>query len=235
MNPSILGVEIGGTKLQLAVGTPEGEILHVHQGRVEVEDGAQGILAWLTKNWPIILDRAGQLGVKPIAIGCGFGGPIDTPNGQILKSIQIKGWDGFPLRQWLQEEFQLPAIIANDSNAAAWGEYCCGSGRGTQHFFYTNIGSGIGGGVVIQGNLYDGQGFGAGEFGQTFVPDWTSSARGAEERLENLCSGWAIERRLRQARDIRPPPCCSNDAMGIRTGLIVACCTRLRLPATHIH
>jgi glucokinase len=57
---------------------------------------------------------------------------------------------------------------------------------------------------IIDGSLYDGQGYGAGEFGQTYVPNWTSPNRGAEERLENLCSGWAIERRLRSARGIPP-------------------------------
>jgi len=202
MNHSIIGVEIGGTKLQLAIGTPEGEILAIHQGTVNASDGAQGILAWLKTNMPIVLDQISSSGCTCIAIGCGFGGPIDTPNGRILKSIQIKSWDNFPLKQWFQDEFRLPAIIANDTNAATWGEYCLGSGRGTRHFFYTNIGSGIGGGIIINGSLYDGQGFGAGEFGQTYVPDWTSSICGAEERLELLCSGWAIEQRLRSSHDI---------------------------------
>jgi len=204
MKPSIFGVEIGGTKLQLAIGTPQGDILALHQGRVEVESGAQGILAWLQKNMPTVMGQAAKSGYIPAAIGCGFGGPIDTPNGRVLRSIQIQGWDDFPLRQWFQDEFQLPAIMANDTNAAAWGEYCRGSGRGTRQFFYTNIGSGIGGGIIIDGSLYDGQGYGAGEFGQTFVPDWTAPLRGAVERLENLCSGWAIEKRLRSARDIPP-------------------------------
>lgn len=202
MDDSIIGVEIGGTKLQLAIGTPEGNIIAVRQGTVNVADGAHGILAWLKTNMPIIIDQVSSTGSKCLAIGCGFGGPIDTPNGRVLKSIQIKSWDNFPLKQWFQDEYRLPAIIANDTNAAAWGEYCLGSGRGTRHFFYTNIGSGIGGGIIIDGRLYDGQGFGAGEFGQTYVPDWTSSIRGAEERLENLCSGWAIEKRLRSSRDI---------------------------------
>lgn len=197
MESAIIGVEIGGTKLQLAIGTPAGKILEVQRGQVAVEQGATGILAWLRQNLPRMLQQAAELGYAPAAIGCGFGGPIDTPNGQILKSIQIRGWDGFPLVQWLEDEYQLPTVMANDTNAAAWGEYCLGSGRGSRHFFYTNIGSGIGGGLILDGHLFDGQGFGAGEFGQTFVPDWTSNAPGAAERLENLCSGWAIESRLR--------------------------------------
>jgi glucokinase len=202
MDPCIIGVEIGGTKLQLAIGAVQGEILAVEQGQVAVESGAQGILAWLQRNLPALMQQAEELGYRPAAIGCGFGGPIDTPNGRVLRSIQIRGWDGFPLRQWLQDEFRLPAVMANDTNAAAWGEYCRGVGRGTRHFFYTNLGSGIGGGIILDGNLYDGQGYGAGEFGQTYVPDWTSPVPGAEQRLENLCSGWAIEKRLRTARGI---------------------------------
>jgi len=204
MKQGIIGVEIGGTKLQLAIATPQGDLLATRQGRVTVEQGAQGILEWLQENMPILTEQAGEIGYLPAALGCGFGGPIDTPNGRILKSNQIRGWDDFPLRQWFEEQFQLPTILANDTNAAAWGEYCRGSGRGTRHFFYTNIGSGIGGGIIIDGSLYDGQGFGAGELGQTFVPDWTSSAGGAADKLENLCSGWAIEKRLRSAQDIPP-------------------------------
>ena len=202
MNHSIIGVEIGGTKLQLAVGTPEGDILAVHQGNVKAEDGALGILAWIKANMPRVLELVAKSGSKLEAIGCGFGGPIDTANGRIFKSIHIKGWDDFPLKQWFQDEYRVPTIIANDTNAAAWGEYCLGSGRGTRHFFYSNIGTGIGGGIIINGSLYDGQGFGAGEFGQTYVPDWTVSASGAEERLENLCSGLSIEKRLRGAQNI---------------------------------
>lgn len=199
---AIIGIEIGGTKLQLAIGKPDGELLQVHQGRVRAEDGAPGILAWIESNLPPVLDQAKALGLQPAAIGCGFGGPIDTPNGRILRSIQILGWDDFPLVQWLRDRYCLPCVMANDTNAAAWGEYCNGSGRGTRHFFYTNIGSGIGGGIIIDGRLYDGQGYGAGEFGQTYVPDWTAALPGAEQRLENLCSGWAIEKRLRAATDI---------------------------------
>ncbi len=198
----MIGVEIGGTKLQLAIATPQGNLLEIRQGRVAAENGAQGILEWLRKNIPMIADHAGDMGYVPAALGCGFGGPIDTPNGRILKSNQIQGWDDFPLRQWLEDQSGLSTIMANDTNAAAWGEYCRGSGRGTRHFFYTNIGSGIGGGIIIDGSLYDGQGLGAGELGQTFVPDWTSSRGGGEEKLENLCSGWAIEKRLRSAQDI---------------------------------
>jgi glucokinase len=131
-----------------------------------------------------------------VAIGCGFGGPYNSKEERVLESIQITGWSNFPLREWLQEHLKTPAFVANDSNAAAWGEYQKGAGKGSRHFFYTNLGSGVGGGFVFNGRLFDGQGYGAGEFGHTFVPDWTSEIPGSGIEIEKLCSGWAIEGRL---------------------------------------
>jgi len=197
MEKYILGVEIGGTKLQLAIITRDGVILDIHQGKVRTEDGAPGIREWLKDNVPVMFDKARDLNGDLVALGCGFGGPIDTDKGEVLKSVQIHGWSEFPLKAWFEEVFNLPAVIANDSNAATWGEYRRGLGRGSQYFFYTNMGSGVGGGIVMDGQLYDGQGYGAGEFGQTYVPDWVNDMPGRPEKIENLCSGWAIEKRLR--------------------------------------
>lgn len=197
MEKYILGVEIGGTKLQLAISTRDGEILDTYQGSVDVDAGAPGIREWLENNIPPMFTRARDMKGELVALGCGFGGPIDTAKGKVLKSVQIRGWSGFPIKTWFEEKFNLPAIIANDSNAATWGEFNNGSGRGSRYFFYTNMGSGVGGGIVVDGRLYDGQGYGAGEFGQTYVPDWSHDKPGKPEKIENLCSGWAIEQRLR--------------------------------------
>ena len=200
MEKYVLGVEIGGTKLQLAISSRNGEILNEYQGRVNVSEGAPGILEWLEDHIPAMYARASDLNGKLVALGCGFGGPIDTAKGEVLKSVQIPGWSGFPLKAWFEEKYNLPTVIANDSNAATWGEYNNGSGIGSRYFFYTNMGSGVGGGIVIDGQLYDGQGYGAGEFGQTYVPDWTHNHPGKPEKIENLCSGWAIEERLRKTK-----------------------------------
>ena len=198
MTSHILGIEIGGTKLQLAIGTPHGDIVALRQGRVDINRGGEGIREWLERQIPDFIEVEKHQSDDILAIGCGFGGPIDSQNGRVLQSVQIEGWGDFPLREWLEKTFLLPAIVINDSNAAAWGEYCRGFGKGTQHFFYTNIGSGIGGGFVLGGNLFDGQGYGAGEFGHTFVPDWTGRGEGRAAEIESLCSGWAIENRMQQ-------------------------------------
>ncbi len=202
MEDFLLGVEIGGTKLQLAIGNKGGEIIFHQRGVVDIKKGPDGILDWLADNIPTILNKAVQFDGKIVGIGVGFGGGIDTTRGEIIKSIQISGWEGFKLKGWFETNFKLPTKVFNDSNAACWGEYCLGVGKGTKHFFYTNIGSGIGGGLVINGEIFDGQGCGAGDLGHTYIPDWTSSNLGAEQKLENLCSGWAIESRLRQCENI---------------------------------
>jgi glucokinase len=198
MSQYILGIEIGGTKQQLALGDNRGEICAREQGVISPKEGASGIRRWLEKAIPEFIECARQQFGPVAAVGCGFGGPINTPAGKVLRSIQIQGWSDFPIKSWLEERSGLPAIVANDSNAAAWGEYRRGIGRGSQNFFYTNMGSGVGGGFIFNGALFDGQGLGAGEFGHTYVPDWTREEPGRAEKVENLCSGWAIEDRLRR-------------------------------------
>lgn len=197
MDQYIIGVEIGGTKQQLAISTLGGEIVETVQGRVATVQGASTIREWILIHLPPLIEKCKVLGGEAVALGCGFGGPIVTKPGRVLKSVHVKGWSDFPLKDWFEENFGLPVAIANDTNAAAWGEYCNGSGRGTRYFFYTNMGSGVGGGLVLDGKLYDGQGNGAAEFGQSYVPDWTSLEPGKPEKIENLCSGWSIESRLR--------------------------------------
>ncbi len=187
----ILGIEIGGTKLQVVIGTADGVILDRRRASVDREAGAHGILEWTSSEARRYCDST-----PVVAVGIGFGGPVDSETGQALVSHQIEGWENVPIKHWFQERFQAPVMVANDANAAGWAEYCLGVGRGTRQFMYMNIGSGIGGALVIDGALYDGQGRGACEIGHTWVPDWTSPDPEAVDKLEHLCSGWAIEGRL---------------------------------------
>ncbi len=200
----VIAVEIGGTKLQAALGTPSGEIEFLERGQAPADEGAHAILEWFNTSVPALLARARENGVTVSGIGVGFGGPVETATGKALVSHQVGGWSGFPLKDWFEERFDLPTFVANDSNAGGWGEYHRGTGRGTRHFVYSNIGSGIGGALIVDGNLHDGQGLGAGEIGHTYVPDWTADTPGAARKLEDLCSGWSIERRMRTLPRLEP-------------------------------
>jgi len=190
----VIGIEIGGTKLQAAVGLEDGTLEKTIRGAAP-PGGAEAILGWFEQELPALIR-----GVKGIdRIGVGFGGPVDSRTRKALVSHQVEGWNGFPLGEWFEERFEYETFVFNDSNAAGWAEYRLGAGKGTEHFLYMNIGSGIGGALIIGGLLHDGQGFGASELGHTQVPDW--EAPNQPRKLEDLCSGWSIERRQRAMPD----------------------------------
>lgn len=186
-SPKLLAVEIGGTKLQAAIGDGDGRIAVTRRTAAMPEAGRRGILAQLeTLIAEILLDA----GSPPTACGIGFGGPIDARRGVVLKSHQVADWDEFPLVAWFEKRFQMPAMLGNDSDLAALAEANLGAGKGFSPVVYMNIGSGIGGGIVIGGKLYEGQGVGAAEIGHMRVvpallgQPWPT--------LESVCSGWAL-------------------------------------------
>lgn len=180
-----LAIEIGGTKQQAAVGTADGRIVERRQVKLGEDTTAQNILRWIEETGNELRTRWEVKG-----IGVGFGGPIDPKTGVIVCSLQVEGWDQFPLGAWFQETFSLPSAVLNDTVTGGLGERYCGAGQGSRRLFYTNIGTGIGGG------LYWDSGFGASSLGYAWVPDWTSPQPGAGTRLEYLCAGPFIEKRL---------------------------------------
>jgi glucokinase len=175
----LLGVEIGGTKLQVGVCDRRGNVRVLERRSVNRRAGAAGILRQLQELIPPLLRR-----YRVGAIGVGFGGPVDTERGRAVRSHQIAGWEGFPVKRWFQRKFGLPVFVENDQNCAALAEARLGAGRGLRRVLYVTVGTGIGGGLVVDGQLYNGR-FGAMEIGHTWV---------GGRRLEAVASGLAIER-----------------------------------------
>lgn len=193
MSRLFLGVEIGGTKQQVIVGNENGEIVDMISERFPLPNGAKDVLDWMEKKIPILKDKYPTVE----RIGVGFGGPMASTTGKILISVQVPGWKDFELNTWFTEKFNLPTVSVVDTVAGGYAELHLGAGRGSKIFFYSNIGTGIGGALYINGKTFDGTGNGGMYFGNTFVSDWTASEPGKVEKIENLCSGTAIERRLR--------------------------------------
>lgn len=204
MEELILAIETGGTKIQLVLGNKDGEILYRYRTRVEKEKGFRGILDNVLGTIPHMSEKAKELGAKIWRIGIGFGGPVETATGTAIWSAQIDGWKDFSVTEFFEEKTGIPTFLFNDSNAAAWGEYCKGVGNNSKVFFYTNIGSGVGGGVVINGQLFDGQGRGAAEIGQTYMydPRNQNDSKFKCNHIERFCSGWSIQERIRNAEGL---------------------------------
>lgn len=190
--PEFLAIEIGGSKLQLFAGTGTGEILDRRRYVVDRVRGAEGIRANIAEALPELIAKW-----RPAAIGVGYGGPVDWRTGRIWKSYHIAGWSDFALADWLRETTGLPAFVENDSNLATLGEARCGAGQGASPVFYTNMGSGVGGGLAIDGKLYHGAPPGEMEFGHLRL--------GAPDRIvEDDCAGWSLDRQIRAAVNDTP-------------------------------
>lgn len=182
----ILGIEIGGTKLQLALGDATGRIRERRRLPVDAARGAAGIRAAIESALPQML-----CGRKPTAVGVGFGGPVDWRNGRVARSHQIEGWSEFDLRAWLEPLVGAPVVADNDANVAALAEARCGAGAGVDPVFYVTLGSGVGGGLVLDGRIYHGAPPGEAEIGHVRL-----DRRGTI--LEARCSGWAVDARVRR-------------------------------------
>jgi glucokinase len=187
-----VAIEIGGTKLQLCVGSAEAGIIDRRRFLVDRVRGAEGIREQIAQAVPELVAKW-----QPAAIGIGYGGPVDWRTGRIWKSYHIAGWSDFPLGDWLREQTGLPVFVENDSNLATLGEAMRGAGQGMNPVFYTNMGSGVGGGLVVDGRIYHGAPPGEMEFGHLRL-------HGPERILEDDCSGWSLDCAIRVAVEGAP-------------------------------
>jgi glucokinase len=189
---SFIGIEIGGTKLQLALGDDNARILARRQFAVDVPKGASGIREQIIEGLKDL-----SRGEKPSAIGVGFGGPVDWKSGKICRSHQIEGWSQFDLRTWLEQETSSRVFVDNDANVAALAETKFGAGKNRSPVFYVTLGSGVGGGLVVEGEIYHGAIPGEAELGHVRLDR-------AGATVESRCAGWAVDARIRKLVITRP-------------------------------
>lgn len=188
-----LGIEIGGTKLQLGIGRSDGQLLGLWRGTVAASAGGEGIRRQIVAAVPELLTTAGLTLADLRGVGVGFGGPTDDATQSVVKSHHIAGWDGFPLAAWLADVIGLSTVICNDADVAGLAEALHGAGRGLSPIFYMTVGSGIGGGLVIDGEIYRGVGKGAAEVGH-LRPAYPLDDPRRGAILEDFASGWGIGR-----------------------------------------
>ena len=146
-----------------------------------------------------------KAGLEPAAVarvGLGSAGIVDAASGILLKPVNLKGWDHFPLRERVHAHCGLPVTLANDANAAAYGEFWVGSGRGLHSIVLFTLGTGIGSGIIIGELSIDGENSHGGECGHIII-DYAENARlcgcGQRGHLEAYASGTAVVQRTREA------------------------------------
>ena len=216
MNPSFLGIEIGGTKLQVVVGDASAKILQRHRLTVDPSQGATGIRRQLETALNQIVPA-----VKPAAAGVGFGGPVDWRTGKICRSHQIEGWSEFDLGNWLQGIIGAPVFVENDANVAALGEALHGAGKDANPAFYVTLGSGVGGGLIVDGRIYHGATPGEAEIGHMRLDRHGTI-------LESRCSGWAVDAKIRALNTSDPSSLLCKLTAGKTSGEAVHLSTALQ-------
>lgn len=185
----LAGIEIGGTKLQVVLGDENGAI---HKRLVHTIDAKQGasVIRELVES---DLRQFGHLD----GVGVGFGGPVNRMAGTIWTSYHVQGWTGFNVVNWLKEFTGARVKLENDANVAALGESTCGAGKNHKVVFYVTLGSGVGGGVTIDGSVYHGALPGELEFGHVRLTP-------AGLTVQESCSGWAVNEKVLRAVDVNP-------------------------------
>ena len=205
MKAYVVGIDIGGTKLATVVADSTGHILGKVRKPTLAEKGPEYALGLLFDMVRETIRLAGLEQASISAIGVSCGGPLDTKTGIVYSPPNLPGWDALPLKAKLESEFQVPVTIENDANASALAEYRFGGGRGYNAVLYMTMSTGIGGGIVLDGQIYHGANDSAGEVGhQILLPDGPLCGCGKRGCLEALCSGPAIARRAQAA--IRKQP-----------------------------
>lgn len=196
-SPRLYGaIDLGGTKLRSIVADGSGRVLASDIGFSHTKDGLEAVLDRMTASLQASLEEAGVEKSELAALGIASPGAVDSSRGIVPSAPQLPGWRDVPLARLMEERTGLPVRLENDATAAALGEHRFGAGRGSRYMIYLTVSTGIGGGIIIDGELYSGTSGAAGELGHVVIdlhgPPCGCGSRGC---LESLASGTAIARR----------------------------------------
>ena len=196
MNKVIAGIDIGGTKIAVALETLDGERVASRRLPTEVEIGAYAVVEHVAR---VIEEMLEENRAALVAVGVGCPSPLNIEKGLVMSPSNLRDWDNFPIVKLFAERFDVPVVLDNDANTAALGEYIYGAGRGLKNIVYVTVSTGIGGGIIINGEILHGVNAGAGELGHTIVqPDGVLCNCGSVGCLETISAGVHIARRAQE-------------------------------------
>jgi glucokinase len=197
-----IGVDLGGTSMRAGVvNVKTGELLAMEKRKTRPELGAQGVLERLLTT---IEGAADEAGVKMKAIGgvgVGVPGPVDTAKGVVRVAVNLgKDWTNMPLAKKIEGALGIPAYIDNDVRVGAIGEFTHGAGREVDDMVAIFVGTGVGGGIILNGELHGGFRGGAGEVGHTVVAadNGILGKTGQPGTVEPLASRTGMERLIKE-------------------------------------
>lgn len=194
-----IGVDLGGTKIGFALVHKDGKIKEYTKIPTLASQGKEQVVGRMTENIHQMIQKA-KISPETIAgIGLGIPGMVNPMTGIVRFAPNLPGWENVPIAKMIENEFNRPVMIENDANAAAWGEKIFGVARGMKHLVCLTLGTGIGGGLILNGEIYHGQNFFAGEVGHMILnqngPECNCGGKGC---LEAYSSATGIRNQIRE-------------------------------------
>ena len=197
----MLGVDIGGTKTALlAWDLTTGAVLAQDAFPTPTEIGPEAMVDRLVAATDTLLSSCGRERASLRGIGVAVPGLVDAEAGIVLTAGNLVGWSQVPLCDLIEARLQIPVLIEHDANAAALGERWRGAARDLETFAFVALGTGIGVGIIVNGQLYRGAHHAAGELGDLVVGrEFLGQERGGQGNLAQLIGGKTLRRRAKQA------------------------------------
>ena len=185
-----LGIDIGGTKCAVVLGDSSFSIKRKVFFETKVERGYQAIIDEFQRHIDSILKEYPAESLKRIGISCG--GPLDSKKGMIYSPPNLPGWDEVPIVEIFSTRYGVPTALQNDANACALAEWMMGAGKGTRNMIFLTFGTGMGAGLILDGNLYSGTNDLGGEVGHIRLAPDGPVGFGKAGSFEGFCSGGGI-------------------------------------------
>ena len=193
----VIGVDIGGTNLKIGALLPNGEVLYKMTTPSQVQEGRDSVINRIVNAIEEVERRAGELDLA--GVGIGIAGAVNQRDGMVVQAPNLPGWEGFRVVEELSEVLSCPIVIDNDANVFTLGEGWRGAARESRNFCCLTLGTGVGGGLVLDGRLWYGVDGTAGEVGHIVVePDGIPCDCGGRGCLEMYASATALVRMARE-------------------------------------
>lgn len=188
------GVDLGGTNIQVGIIRPDARILGRSKLKTDPDAGYEAVVERVIRGVREACEDAGADFDQLACIGVGTPGPVDPRTGVVLEAVNLR-WDNAPLRESLASKTGRPVSVENDVNAAIFGEWKHGAGRGASDLLAVWVGTGVGGGLILRGQPFSGHFNTAGEIGHMIL---VPGAAPGSRSLEHNCSRTAIADRITQ-------------------------------------
>ena len=192
MKGYILGIDVGGTKCAVILGEKENAGINlIDKDKFQtttVNETIERIIASVEE----IMKKHALSSENILAIGISCGGPLDSEKGVIMSPPNLPGWDNIPIVEIIKKRFGIITGLQNDADACALAEWKYGAGQGTRNMVFMTFGTGLGAGLILNGELYTGTNNNAGELGHIRLSDYGPVGYGKAGSFEGFCSGGGI-------------------------------------------